>query len=129
MKYWYQKNLRFLQTVLRATDLIDYDAKGVVEYMKKANANVLVVNAGGVMDFFPNPLPLAKPNPFMKDGQDYLTDICKEIHAAIECKETVTEFCHLLIWHIDKNIIVSVSFGKCHQSFVCIVHCCGICIN
>ena len=82
MKYWYQKNLRFLQTVLRATDLIDYDAKGVVEYMKKANANVLVVNAGGVMDFFPNPLPLAKPNPFMKDGQDYLTDICREIHAA-----------------------------------------------
>ena len=82
MKYWYQKNLRFLQTVLRATDLIDYDARGVVEYMKKSNTNVLVVNAGGVMDFFPNPLPLAKPNPFMKDGQDYLTDICREIHAA-----------------------------------------------
>ena len=82
MKYWYQKNLRFLQTVLRAIDIVNYDAKGVVEYMKKANANVLVVNAGGVMDFFDNPLDMAKPNPFMKDGQDILRDVCDEIHKA-----------------------------------------------
>ena len=67
-KYWYQQNLRFLQTVLRAVDIVNYDAKDVVEYMKKANANVLVVNAGGVMDFFDNPLDMAKPNPFMKKG-------------------------------------------------------------
>ena len=80
-KYWYQKNLRFLQTVLRATDIVNYDAKGVAEYMKKTNTDVLVVNAGGVMDFFPNPLPMANPNPFMKDGQDYLTDLCNELHA------------------------------------------------
>lgn len=80
MKYWYQKNLRFLQTVLRAVDIVNYDAKGVMEYMKKANANVLVVNAGGVMDFFDNPLEMAKPNPFMKDGQDILKDVCDELH-------------------------------------------------
>ena len=80
--FWYQKNLRFLQTVLRETDIIDYDAKSVVSYMKKANANVLVVNAGGVIDFFKNPLPMSKVNQFMKDGQDILTDICREIHAA-----------------------------------------------
>ena len=71
----------FLQTVLRATDIVNYDAKGVAEYMKKTNTDVLVVNAGGVMDFFPNPLPMANPNPFMKDGQDYLTDLCNELHA------------------------------------------------
>ena len=79
-KYWYQQNLRFLQTVLRAVDIVNYDAKDVVEYMKKANANVLVVNAGGVMDFFDNPLDMAKPNPFMKNGQDILKDVCEEIH-------------------------------------------------
>ena len=33
MKYWYQENLRFLQTVLREIDIIDYDAAGVVNYM------------------------------------------------------------------------------------------------
>ena len=50
--------------------------------MKKANANALVVNAGGVMDFFDNPLDMAKPNPFMKDGQDILKNVCEEIHKA-----------------------------------------------
>jgi hypothetical protein len=79
-KHWYQENLRFLQTVLREIDIIDYDARGVVDYMKKARANVLVVNAGGVIDFFDNPLEMANPNRFMKG--EILPDICKEIHAA-----------------------------------------------
>jgi hypothetical protein len=80
-KQWYQKNLRFLQTVLREPDIIDYDAKGVVAYMKKANANCLVLNAGGVIDFFENPLEMANENRF-RNGQNMLGDICKEIHAA-----------------------------------------------
>lgn len=81
MKYWYQKNLRFLQTVLREIDIINYDAKKVVDYMRRANANVLVVNAGGIMDFFDNPLPLANVNP-SKTHENVLRDIGREIHAA-----------------------------------------------
>lgn len=34
-KYWYQKQLRILQTVLREPDIINYDAVAVVKYMKK----------------------------------------------------------------------------------------------
>jgi hypothetical protein len=79
-KYWYQENLRFLQTVLREIDGIDYDPAGVVDYMKKVHANVLVVNAGGVIDFFDNPLEMANPNRFMKG--EILHDICREIHKA-----------------------------------------------
>ncbi|MCL2059614.1 MAG: ThuA domain-containing protein [Oscillospiraceae bacterium] len=79
-KYWYQKNLRFLQTVLREIDIIDYDAKTVVEYMKTVNANCLVVNAGGVIDFFDNPLEMANRNRFYK--KEILHDICDEIHKA-----------------------------------------------
>ncbi|HEY5466699.1 MAG TPA: hypothetical protein VIL27_06660, partial [Clostridia bacterium] len=63
-KHWYQKNLRFLQTVLREIDIIGYDAKGVVDYMVKSNSNCLVVNAGGIVDFFDNPLELANINRF-----------------------------------------------------------------
>jgi hypothetical protein len=79
-KYWYQENLRFLQTVLREIDIIDYDPAGVVAYMKKANANVLVVNAGGVIDFFKNPLEMANHNRFMKE--EILPSLCEEIHRA-----------------------------------------------
>ncbi|GHV69009.1 hypothetical protein AGMMS49928_10000 [Spirochaetia bacterium] len=79
-KYWYQENLRFLQTVLREIDIVDYDPAGVVKYMKDVNANVLVVNAGGVIDFFDNPLDMANPNRFMKD--EILPRLCAEIHQA-----------------------------------------------
>ncbi|MDE7353972.1 MAG: hypothetical protein K2O06_13140 [Acetatifactor sp.] len=81
MKYWYQKSLRFLQTVLREPDIQNYDAKAVVDYMQKANANTLVINGGGVIDFFPNPLELNKLNQFM-GGKDILKDVCQEIHKA-----------------------------------------------
>ena len=79
-KYWYQENLRFLQTVLREIDIIDYDAAGVVNYMKEVNANTLVVNAGGVIDFFKHDLDMANLNRFYKG--EILPDICAEIHKA-----------------------------------------------
>ncbi|GHU77664.1 hypothetical protein FACS189462_0120 [Spirochaetia bacterium] len=79
-KFWYQENLRFLQTVLREIDIKDYDAAGVVAYMKKSHSNVLVVNAGGVIDFFKNPLEMANHNQFMKD--EILPKLCEEIHKA-----------------------------------------------
>ena len=79
-KYWYQKNLRFLQTVLREVDIIDYDARDVVNYMREVNANTLVVNAGGVIDFFKHDLDMANLNRFYKN--EILPDICREIHNA-----------------------------------------------
>jgi hypothetical protein len=50
-QFWYQQPLRILQTVLREPDVINYDAASVVEYMKQSHCNVLVVNAGGIIDF------------------------------------------------------------------------------
>jgi hypothetical protein len=79
-KYWYQKQLRMLQTVLREPDIINYDAKAVVEYMKKSRSNVIIVNAGGIIDFFHNETELPHWNPFMKDGQEILADLCAECH-------------------------------------------------
>ena len=79
-RQWYNHNLRFLQTVLREPDITDYDAKAVVSYMKETDTNCLVVNAGGVIDFFESPLDMSNPNRFMK--RDILGDICGEVHAA-----------------------------------------------
>jgi hypothetical protein len=69
-----------LQTVLRETDIINYDAKAVAAYMKKSNSNVIIVNAGGIVDFFHNETELPHFNPFMKEGQEILADICAECH-------------------------------------------------
>lgn len=79
--YWYNRPLRILQTVLREPDATMYDAKAVVAYMEKSGCNTLVVNGGGIVDFFQNPLPAANINSFM-GKRDILKEITTACHAA-----------------------------------------------
>lgn len=76
--YWYNQPLRILQTVLREPDASLYNAGTVVAYMKKTACNTLVVNAGGIVDFFQNPLAAANINSFMgsRDVLKEITDAC-----------------------------------------------------
>lgn len=76
---WFQQPLRIMHTVLRETDARDYDAKVVVDYVLQSGANALCVNAGGIVDFWPNPYSAGNVNPFMGDR-----DILREISVA--CK-------------------------------------------
>lgn len=77
---WYRQPLRILQTVLREPDATNYNAGEVVRYMVKTGCNTLVVNAGGIVDFFQNPLPANNINPFMgsHDLLREITQACKE---------------------------------------------------
>ncbi len=77
--FWYQKPLRIMHTVLREIDAKNYNADAVVDYLKKGSYNTLCVNAGGIVDFFQNPLPAANVNKLMGSR-----DILKEITTA--CK-------------------------------------------
>lgn len=78
--FWYQKPVRIMHTVLRETDAKNYDANAVVAYLKKCGYNTLCVNAGGIVDFFQNPLPAANVNRLMgeKDVLREITTACKD---------------------------------------------------
>ncbi len=78
--HWYQKPLTIQQTVLREIDAPDYDAGVVVDYLKQNACNALVINVGGIVDFFQNPLPAANVNRFMGD-RDILEEITTACHA------------------------------------------------
>jgi hypothetical protein len=78
-QHWYQEPLRILQTVLRQPDAASYDVDSLVDYMKTVHANVLVINGGGIVDFFQNTLPMANVNPYM-GKRDLLADIVKGCH-------------------------------------------------
>jgi hypothetical protein len=78
-KYWYQEQLRMVQTVLREPDVIDYDAEAVTNYLESVHANVLVINGGGIIDFFRHDLATANPNQFMTN-EDILKDITEACH-------------------------------------------------
>jgi hypothetical protein len=79
-KQWYQKQLRILQTVLREPDVVDYDAGSVVDYMEQIHANCIIINGGGIVDFFRHNLVTANPNPFMTK-EDLLKDLVEAAHA------------------------------------------------
>jgi len=79
--FWYQQPLRILQTVLRQPDAADYDVDSVVQYMQQVHANVLVINGGGIVDYFQNTLTLANINPYI-GKRDLLADIVHGCHAA-----------------------------------------------
>ena len=77
---WHQKQLRMVQTVLREPDIAGYDARAVVEYLKEVRANCIVVNAGGIVDFFENPVELGFRNPFLTT-ENMLGDLMREARA------------------------------------------------
>lgn len=79
--YWYHKPMRILQTVMRQPDAAHYNVDSLVNYMKAVSANTLVVNGGGVVDFFQNTLPMAKINPYI-GNRDLLTEIVEGCHLA-----------------------------------------------
>jgi hypothetical protein len=77
--YWHQQPLRILQTVLRQPDAANYSVDSVVQYMQQVNANVLVINGGGIIDYFQNTLPMANVNPYI-GKRDLLADIVEGCH-------------------------------------------------
>jgi len=77
--YWHQQPLRILQTVLRQPDAANYNVDSVVQYMREVHANVLVINGGGVVDYFQNTLPLSNVNPYIGE-RDLLADIVSGCH-------------------------------------------------
>jgi putative glycosyl hydrolase-like family 6 (GHL6) protein/glycosyl hydrolase family 42 (putative beta-galactosidase) len=77
---WFERPQRLIQTVLRERDVVGYDPDDVIAYLKHAKASGLVINGGGIFDFFQNPLPMANVNVHMGNR-----DILREISTA--CRE------------------------------------------
>ncbi|NQU88782.1 MAG: hypothetical protein HQ541_23815 [Mariniphaga sp.] len=78
--YWHQQPLRILQTVLRQPDAANYNVDSLIRYMNDVHANVLVINGGGIVDYFQNTLPMANINPYIGD-RDLLAEIVEGCHA------------------------------------------------
>lgn len=78
-RYWYQEQLRILQTVMRAPDARGYQAEKIVEYLKETDSNCIVVNAGGVLDFFEEGSTFDRKNPYL-DGKNLLGELIQRCH-------------------------------------------------
>ncbi len=77
MPWWKANNLRLIQTNLPAYEA-GLDVDSLIVDLQRFSANVLLINAGGVMSFYPTDLDFHYQNPYMKPGM--LSDVIKKCH-------------------------------------------------
>jgi len=78
LPWWKQNNLRVIQTNLPDYEAASLDADSVVKDLQDFSANVLLINAGGIMAFYPTKLDFQYTNPYMKPRT--LGDIIRKCH-------------------------------------------------
>ncbi|GAB2625555.1 family 10 glycosylhydrolase [Emticicia sediminis] len=77
--WWKQNNLRVIQTNLPAYEATTLNPDSLVKDLKNFSANTLLINAGGIMAFFPSKLPFHYINPYMKDN-NMLGEVVRKCH-------------------------------------------------
>ena len=78
--WWHTKQWRLIQTNLREIDMRDIRAAQVVADLRAFEANVLMINAAGIIASYPTKLPFQFQSPFLTG--DSLLDIIEACHAA-----------------------------------------------
>lgn len=68
-----------IQTNLREIDC-NLDPERLVDQLKSFNANVLLLNVGGIVAFYPTELPLHHRDDFLKDGADMVGAVLETAH-------------------------------------------------
>jgi hypothetical protein len=76
--WWQKNNLRVIQTNLPDYEAATLNADSLVEDLQTYSANTLIINAGGIMAFYPSKLPFHYINPYMKP--DMLRDVVAKCH-------------------------------------------------
>ncbi|QNL51905.1 hypothetical protein H8S90_10175 [Olivibacter sp. SDN3] len=94
--WWKRNNLRVIQTNLPDFTAKNIEPKAFVEQLVAASANTLIINAGGIMAFYPTSLPYHYRNPYAADHM--LADIIDRCHQ----------------W--DIRVIVRVDFSRLHKT-------------
>lgn len=77
MPWWKANNLRLIQTNLPAYEA-GLNVDSLIADLQYFSANVLLINAGGIMAFYPTELDFHYLNPYMKDNM--LADVIEKCH-------------------------------------------------
>ncbi|SKB48145.1 alpha-amylase family protein [Dyadobacter psychrophilus] len=76
--WWKRNNLRVIQMNLPSYEAATINADSIVADLITYSANTLLINAGGIMAFYPTKLDFHYINPFMKEN--VLGDVIKKCH-------------------------------------------------
>lgn len=75
--WWQTQQWRLIQTNLREIDMLDVDAQQVIRDLESFKANVLLLNAAGIIASYPTNLPFHFQSPYLTgDSLQEILDAC-----------------------------------------------------
>ncbi|HEX4749201.1 MAG TPA: hypothetical protein VH302_06620 [Bryobacteraceae bacterium] len=78
--WWLQEPIRWVQTNIRETDA-GLDAQHLVAQLTDMRANVLLMDLGGIVAFYPTKVDFQYSSPDMPPGKDMFGDVLQASHA------------------------------------------------
>jgi hypothetical protein len=76
---WYHTVTRWGQTNITEPDPQQYDITWWRKQWKRTQVQGVIINAGGIVSYYPSKVPLHKPSPFLK-GRDLFGELCRAAH-------------------------------------------------
>lgn len=76
---WYRRTLRWGQTNITEIDPTRYDIDWWREHWKRTRTQGVIVNAGGIVAYYPSRVPLHRPAQYL-GGRDLFGDLCRAAH-------------------------------------------------
>src|SRR5437764_11527292 len=76
---WYQRALRWGQTNITERDPARYDLAGWRQYWKRTQVQGVIINAGGIVAYYPSRFPLHRRAGFL-DDRDLFGDLVRAAH-------------------------------------------------
>jgi hypothetical protein len=76
---WFRRTLRWGQTNITEKDPIRYDIRWWREFWKKTNTQGVIINAGGIVAYYPSKFPLHYQAEFL-NGRDLYGELAKAAH-------------------------------------------------
>jgi hypothetical protein len=78
---WYRRTLRWGQTNITEIDPTRYDIDWWREYWRRTETQGIIVNAGGIVAYYPSRVPLHRPAQHL-GGRDLFGELCQAAHDA-----------------------------------------------
>lgn len=76
---WYRRVTRWGQTNITEKDPLRYDIGWWREYWKYTKTRGVIINAGGIVAYYPSEVPLHRQAQFL-EGRDLFGDLCRAAH-------------------------------------------------
>ncbi len=76
---WYRRTLRWGQTNITEIDPTRYDIAWWRRYWKRTQVQGVIINAGGIVAYYPSHVPLHRPAQFL-GGRDLFGQLCQAAH-------------------------------------------------